>query len=158
MDKGHVEIRKETKLVGYSVEASLNQDMEAGIVVELRQKLLETRHEIANQLENAGIYLVQEYPNCEWTPDTPFVSIAAVEVSEFAQIPEGAVQHTLVAGEYAKFTHKGPESEIGDTYDSIRETGVAADRPFDFEYWANPDALGEDEAVIDIYLPLKANF
>lgn len=147
--------RPETKLIGLAVTASLNQDLENETVGRLREELLGKRHEIVNRLEDGGIYLIQVYPECEWTPDVPFVSIVAVEVRDFTLIPDGFIQHTLPAGQYAKYSHKGPESLIGETYDLIREQGVASLRLFDFEYWVNVDALDQEESLIDIYLPLE---
>jgi len=147
--------RNETRLVGLSVTVSLNQDLEDGIVEQLREELINKRHEIASQVEGTGIYLIQVYPDGEWTPDVPFESIVAVEVSTFVAIPEGFVQHTLPAGDYVLVTHTGPESTIGDTYDAIREKGIADTRPFDFEYWTDHNSLGQQESTIDIYLPIN---
>ncbi|WP_234405642.1 GyrI-like domain-containing protein [Paenibacillus sp. IHBB 10380] len=146
--------RNETKLVGYSVTASLIQDLETRIVVRLREELFGKRHEIANRLDDDGIYLVQVYPDGEWTPDVPFVSIVAVEVDDFAHIPEGLIRHTIPAGKYVKVTHKGPESQIGETYDSIRDECIASSRSFDFEYWAHMESLEQEDSTINIYLPL----
>jgi predicted transcriptional regulator YdeE len=155
MGQVHSVERNETMLVGYTATASLNQDLEAGIIGGLREQLVDRRHEIANQLDDVGIYLVQVYQECEWTPDVPFISVVAVEVSDFAHIPEGFVHHTIPAGKYVKVTHKGPESQIGVTYDSIRDQGIDGSRPFDFEYWAAIDSLEQEESLIDIYLPLE---
>ncbi|MBP1995963.1 GyrI-like domain-containing protein [Paenibacillus eucommiae] len=147
--------RNETKLVGYTVTASLNQDLAATIVGRLREDLIGKRHEIANRLDDEGIYLVQVYPDGDWTPDVPFVSIVAVEVSDFVHIPEGLVGHTIPAGKYVKITHMGPESQIGETYDSIRDNGISGFRLFDFEYWSDITSLEQEDSTIDIYLPWK---
>ncbi|WP_162309324.1 GyrI-like domain-containing protein [Cohnella abietis] len=147
--------RKETKLVGYTAKVSLNQDLENSIVLGLREELVGKRQDIANRLDDNGIYLVQVYSEEEWTPDVPFVSIVAVEVSDFVHIPEGFVRHTLPAGKYVKVTHQGPESQIGETYDSIREQDIGSSRAFDFEYWTNIDLLEHEGSTIDIYLPLE---
>jgi len=147
--------RHETKLVGLSVTVSLDQDLEDGIVEKLREELNNKRHEIASQLEDKGLYLIQVYPDGEWTPDVQFESIVAVEVSTFAAVPEGFVQHTLPAGDYVLVTHTGPESTIGETYDAIREKGIADTRPFDFEYWTDHESLGQQESIIEIYLPIN---
>jgi predicted transcriptional regulator YdeE len=146
--------KNETKLIGYSVTVSLNQDLENGIVGRLREELIGNRHKITNQLDDNGIYLIQVYPDCEWTPDVPFESIVAVEVSDFVRIPEGFISHTIPAGSYVKVTYKGPESEIGETYDLIRKKGIAECRPFDFEYWTDINSLDQEDCIIDIYLPL----
>ncbi|MFK4344393.1 MULTISPECIES: GyrI-like domain-containing protein [unclassified Paenibacillus] len=148
--------RNETKLIGYSVTASLNQDLETGIVVRLREELFDKRHEITSRLDEDGIYLIQVYPEDEWTPDVPFVSIVAAEVSNFAYIPEGLVRHTIPAGIYVKVTHQGPESQIDGTYDSIRDRGISASRSFDFEYWTDIHSLEQKDSTIDIYMPWEA--
>ena len=85
-----------------------------------------------------------------------FVSIVAVEVSDFAHIPEGLVGHTISAGRYVKVTHMGPESQIGETYDSIRDNGISGSQLFDFEYWSDITSLEQEGSTIDIYLPLEA--
>ncbi|GKU78144.1 GyrI-like domain-containing protein [Paenibacillus sp. L3-i20] len=146
--------RTETKLVGYSATTSLHQDLENNIIVGLREKLIGKRHEIVNAIEDTGIYLVQVYSDEEWSPDVPFESIVAVEVSQFADIPEGLVQHTIPSGKYAKVIHKGPESEIGETYDWIRNNGIDVSRPFDFEYWTNINSHDQEDSTIDIFLPM----
>ncbi|MBJ6362765.1 GyrI-like domain-containing protein [Paenibacillus sp. GCM10012307] len=154
IEQNRVIERTETKLVGYSVSISLNEALEKKVIEDLRGKLAHNRQEISNQLEQHGMYLVQVYSDCEWTPDVPFESIVAIEVSTFSSVPEGMIEHTLPSGHYAKFTHYGSESAIGNTYDFIRETNIASNRAFDFEYWTNVNSLGEKESVIDIYLPL----
>ncbi len=146
--------RNETKLVGYRVTASLQEDLEKGLIMDMRTKLLTNRHLIANRLNEGGMYLVQIYPACEWTPDTPFVSIVAVEVSEHAMAPEPFIAHTLPGGMYCKMVHDGPEAQIGDTYDMIRDNGIGAERMFDFEYWTSADESGEHVDLIEIYIPL----
>lgn len=145
--------RNETKLVGYKVTASLNQVLETSIVGKLREELFGKRNEIANRIDDKGIYLVQVYEEVEWTPDVPFTSIVAVEVSDFAHMQGEFVQHTIPAGKYVKVTHKGPESQIGSTYDTIHTEGISGPRPFDFEYWADIHTLALEESTIAIYFP-----
>ncbi|MFC4306384.1 GyrI-like domain-containing protein [Cohnella boryungensis] len=146
--------RAETRLIGYSVTASLNQDLATGIIGALRGKLRDRLREMGHPGETEGMYLVQVYPAEEWTPEVPFDSIVGIAVSDFASVPEEFVRHTLPAGAYVKVTHQGPESEIDLTYDSIREQGLCDCRPFDFEYWPKTDSLEQAESEIEIYLPL----
>jgi len=148
--------RTEIKLVGYTVTVSLNEDIETGIVVNLREKLIENLNKVTKRSEHKGFYLVQIYPDEEWTPDVAFESIVAVEVIDFDPIPEGFVRRIIPAGTYVKVSHKGPESEIEQTYHSIREEGIAAFRSFDMEYWADFDSLEKEDNIIDIYLPFEA--
>ncbi|MFF2091402.1 GyrI-like domain-containing protein [Paenibacillus sp. NPDC058174] len=145
--------RSETKLVGYTVTVSLNQDLAEGIIVQLREQLKAQRHHIAEQCDD-GVYLVQVYSDEEFTPDIPFESIVAVAVSEFGSLPDGMVSHTLPAGAYVKVIHTGDEIDIGDAYDFINNEEIASLRPFDFEYWADLRAIEQGEGSIEIYLPL----
>ncbi|GAB6928287.1 hypothetical protein JCM10914A_22700 [Paenibacillus sp. JCM 10914] len=147
--------RETTMLVGLSVTVSLNEDLENGVIVQLREGLVESLHRIPNRVGD-GIYLVQIYPDGEWTPDVPFQSIVAVEVHAMGKLPTGFTQHTLPAGVYAKVIHTGPESQIGETYDFIQSQDIASARPFDFEYWTDVHSVDEEASVIDIYLPLEA--
>ncbi len=45
--------------------------------------------------------------------------IAAVPVSSTSEMPEGMVAHTVAAGTFAVFTHRGPIHTIGKTVDEI---------------------------------------
>ncbi|MFF2887356.1 GyrI-like domain-containing protein [Paenibacillus sp. NPDC057967] len=146
--------RTDTKLVGFQVVVSLNQDLEEGIVVQLRERLLEKRHQIPNQ-KNDGMYLVQIYPDEQWTPDVPFTSMVAVEVCEFGQKSKEFVNHTIPAGSFVKVTHRGTEDEIGQTYDWISEQELCINRCFDFEYWAPKASFDQEDNTIDIYLPIE---
>jgi len=148
--------RTETKLVGYRVVVSLNQDLEEGIVVQLREKLSANRPVIPNQT-NEGMYLVQIYPDGQWTPDIPFTSIVAVEVNEYDQEIEQFAKYTIPAGTFVQVTHLGPEADIGDTYDWISEQKLSSSRCFDFEYWAPKAAFDQEDSTIHIYLPLESS-
>lgn len=148
--------RTETKLVGYRVVVSLNQDLEEGIVVQLREKLLANRHLIPNQT-NEGMYLVQIYPDEQWTPDIPFTSIVAVEVNDYDQEIEKFDKHTIPSGSFVQVTHRGPEADIGDTYDWISEQELNSNRCFDFEYWAPSASFDQEDNTIHIYLPLDSS-
>ncbi|WP_246120436.1 GyrI-like domain-containing protein [Cohnella terricola] len=143
----------EKKLVGYTVTASLNRDLEEGLVLQLRQSLLEKRHKIANQLDSEEMFLVQVYTDEEWTRDVPFESIVAIEVSDHADIPEDFIRYTIPSGCYFLITHRGPESEIGATYDFIREQGIGSTRAMDVEHWVNVSNLDRAESKINIYIP-----
>ena len=146
--------RKETKLVGFTVTTSVNQDKEDGIVGRLRNELAGRRNEITSQADQTGMYLVQIYPDSEWTPDVPFLNIVGVEVSDLSELPEGMIQHTIPAGKFVKVIHAGSEFGIEETYEEINERGLGDNRPYDFEYWSRVDALQQEESSIAIYLPL----
>ncbi|CAG9621475.1 GyrI-like domain-containing protein [Sutcliffiella rhizosphaerae] len=145
--------REEIKIVGFSVTESLNNILNHDIVKNLRESLFKRKSEINGRKTN-GIYLVQLYSDDgEWTHDTPFENIVAFEVDSLSDIPNDMVQYTIPAGFYTHFIHKGPESKIGDTYESINEYSL---RPFDIEYWHDISSLDDAETEIDIYIPVKS--
>lgn len=158
LDNIEVVEKQEVKLVGYSVEASLNNVIETKLVAKLREKLSVASGLIKDRIDN-GIFLVQIYPDCEWTPDVEFRHIIAVEVSSFDDIPSEMIAHSIPSGRYIKFSHKGPESEIGNTYDEIfgwmDKNGYDGPRPFDIEYWDDIKLLEESTNIINIYVPIK---
>ncbi|MHA7966812.1 GyrI-like domain-containing protein [Paenibacillus sp. CAU 1782] len=156
----HIEIKQkpELKLVGLALRASLNEDIEQGLVKGLRKTLAPRRNEIS-AATGESIYLVQAYDDCEWTPDTPFLHFVGVEASDFAELPEGMSTHILPAGKFLEFKHQGPEEEIDDTYSAINEwleiNGYVEPRAFDYEQW-HPVLLNHSNPpVIPIYIPVK---
>ncbi|KKI91031.1 hypothetical protein WQ54_17060 [Bacillus sp. SA1-12] len=153
MKMNQVEIleRDELKLVGFSVNDSLNHIMNNRTVGKLREELFDRKYEVANR-KGEGIYLIQIYPDCQWTPDVPYTHIVAAEVTSYGDLPKGMIKHSVPAGRFAKFVHKGPESEIGDTYDVINEYSL---RKFDIEYWKDIYALESPNSQIEIYIPVK---
>ena len=143
--------KEEMKLVGFSVHASLNSIVENKIVGKIREDLAKRKNEVKNK-EDEGIYLIQIYPECEWTPDVPYDHIVGIVVTSFTDIPTDMITHLVPKGRYAKFVHTGPESKIGNTYDLINEYSF---RPFDIEYWNNIYELESPSSQIDIYIPVK---
>ncbi|MBK9205178.1 MAG: effector binding domain-containing protein [Candidatus Obscuribacter sp.] len=89
-----------------------------------------------------------------------FIYVAALPVSAEAAVPPGMVKVKLEAGEYARFTHKGPVREIPRTVSYIWGQWQP-DAPYklrecpDFELCDerfNPDS---DDSEFDIYVPLE---
>ncbi|WP_217593808.1 GyrI-like domain-containing protein [Cohnella sp. GbtcB17] len=143
--------RTETLLVGLSVVESLNKMMETTIGGKLREELERRQSEVENRA-GSGMYLIQVYPtDGHWTPDVLYRHIFAYEVESFARIPADMVSYTLPAGRFIKVVHKGPESQIGETYGFINDTyGV---RPIDIEYWSDIHTLENEDSQIEIYVP-----
>jgi predicted transcriptional regulator YdeE len=141
----------EIKLVGFSITESLNHVLESRIVGVLREDLAKLTNEIENA-NGSGIYLLQIYnQDGQWTHNTPYQHIIALEVSSHGEIPADMITYTLPAGRFIKIVHAGAESEIGSTYEYINNTfGV---RPIDIEYWKDIHSLENADSQIDIYIP-----
>jgi predicted transcriptional regulator YdeE len=106
--------RKQMNLVGYSVEASLNDDVMGAIVVGLREKFASRVAEIPHSVDRSMV-LVQVYPDCDWTPDAVYTHIVAIEVDNLSAVPEGMIVHFVPEGRFLRFLHQGDESSIDAT-------------------------------------------
>jgi AraC family transcriptional regulator len=100
------------------------------------------------------------YPVEDQTENGEFEYIAAVEVHDFDEIPEGMVGRTVPTQKYAVFTHKGLVEKIGDTYKCIYgmwqpKSGYDLVKAPDFEYYNERfDPDNQEESELDIYIPI----
>jgi len=149
--------RQELKLIGFSTKASLNEDNQLNIVKNLREKVINMFPQIKNRVSES-IFLIQIYGEDEWTPDTPYTHIVAVEVQDFSCIPEAMITHTIPDGEYLLFKHQGTEEDIDHTYLSINDwlehNNYDTQRPFDLEHWLDLNLFNCKDNIIHIYIPL----
>jgi len=148
--------RPEKHLVGFRIRSSLKSK----VVHRLRHELAARAGEIAGKTED-GIYLVQVYDGPGWTPDTPFTHVVGKAVDRLGAVPTGMTAHTIPAGHFLRFEHKGPESQIGGSYEAMNAWMKDNEReqcaPFDFEYWGDIAKLEEPDSTIGIHLPVRAN-
>ncbi|MGN4125645.1 GyrI-like domain-containing protein [Lysinibacillus sphaericus] len=149
--------RQEMKLIGFSSKASLNDEIQFNIVKNLREKILNHFSHIKQKISDS-IFLIQIYEEVEWTPDTLYTHIVAVEVEDFSFIPKGMLTHTIPKGEFLIFKHQGIEEDVGSTYIYINEwlenNNYDTLRPFDMEQWLDLKSLSNSDNIIKIYIPL----
>lgn len=149
--------RKPMNLVGYSAEASLNDDVMGAIVAGLREKLAARITDIPHSA-NRSMILVQVYPDCDWTPDVVYSHIVAIEVENLTVVPEGMMVHYVPEGRFLRFLHQGDESSIDATHAAINEwlfsNGYTDAREFDIERWAAPENLQKGDNIIEIFVPI----
>jgi AraC family transcriptional regulator len=150
---------KSKKLVGAKIMNSLSED-KTGI---LWQRFMPQRKMIKNRV-NSDYWSVQNYNNFDpssFTEETEFEKWAAVEVSEYAELPEGLETFDLLGGRYAVFVFHGLASEFPKALRYIFESWLPAsnhqldDRPH-FEimgskYYGPTDANSEEE----VWIPIK---
>lgn len=96
----------ERKLIGLRIKTSLSNDQ----TVAMWQKFMPRRKEIANIIDGTH-FSIQVYPDhfkmADFTPQTVFEKWAAIEVTDFAQLPAGMESTILAGGKYAVFIHQG---------------------------------------------------
>lgn len=77
----------------YATKASLNEDIQFYIEKNLREQVLIQLPFIKNRIDDS-IFLIQIYEEEEWTPDTLYTHIVAVEVNGFLFVPNAMITHT----------------------------------------------------------------
>lgn len=105
MTKPRIELLKEKKLLGKHLRMSLT-DNRTG---ELWRNFMHSRKLIKNSVDSL-LYSLQVYDSSyfrHFNPAAEFDKWAAVEVSDYQEIPEGMEEFILKGGLYAVFEHKG---------------------------------------------------
>ncbi|NTU20332.1 AraC family transcriptional regulator [Brevibacillus sp. HB1.2] len=151
--------REETHVIGFTFTANVTEDLEQKHSASTTEALRARKSEIHNQV-GKGEYLIQIYPDKDDFDAAvdPFTTLIGVAVSSLADIPEGMVSHMIPAGTFAKVTHKGPETNLGETYDFLYGSWLSESgydyAGFDFEYWDERYKPEQEDNEIDIYVPL----
>lgn len=95
----------------------------------------------------------------EMVDDDSFYYIAGVEVNEIKSVPHGMVSMEIPAARYVVFTHSGPASKLGVTYEYIYGTWFpkAKDKPMgtiDFEMY-DEKFTNKEDSLMFIYIPVE---
>jgi AraC family transcriptional regulator len=100
----------EKKLVGKRRRMSLSKDL----TFELWRSFMPERRKITNAM-GTDLFSMQVYDRdfdfMNFDPEAYFEKWAAMEVTEFDNIPDGMEPFVLKGGLYAVFVHKGPASK-----------------------------------------------
>jgi AraC family transcriptional regulator len=151
------------KLVGKRLKMSLSNNKTG----ELWKSFMQRRKEIKNNITNA-LFSMQVYDSsldfANFNQDTVFEKWAAIEVSDFDNIPPDMEAFVLKGGLYAVFVHKGPASTGPKTFRYLFETwlpdsGYLLDKRPHFELlgekYKNEDPGSEEEVWIPVKEKLK---
>ena len=128
---------------------------------ELWRSFMPMRNAITNAI-SADLISMQIYDPSYFNPfrlDKEFKKWAAVEVSDFHNIPEGMESFILTAGLYAVFIHKGSSSDTS-TFQYIFTTWLPSseyvldDRPH-FEVLGEKYKNNDPDSEEEIWIPIK---
>lgn len=147
----------EKKLVGLRLSMSFANYN----VGKLWQAFMPRRKEIKNNLSSDLISMVIYKPNHfeDFKPTNEFERWAAVEVTDFYNVPTEMETFVLPSGKYAVFHHKGDTKEFTKTFQFILSTWLpnsvyALDNRAHFEVlgdkYRNNDPISEEEIWIPI--------
>lgn len=160
LEQVEIQVLSEKKLVGYTIQTSLKEDQEHQIIQKLRDNFIQQLRHVVKAVDNQ-IYLVQLYPEGDWTADLVFTTIVAVEVAEYLAIDDEMTHQTLPQGEYYEFIHEGNEADIDETYIGINRwltnQGIPLTHEFDVEIWGDLTQLAHKSNRLKIYVPKTAD-
>jgi AraC family transcriptional regulator len=153
------EILSEKKLVGKRMKMSLSDDKTG----ELWKSFMQRRKEIKNNL-TTGLFSMQVYDKSlnfeHYNQDTVFEKWAAVEVSDFNNVPTDMEPFTLISGLYAVFLHRGAAKTGPDTFAYIFKTWLpnseySLDTRPHFEILGEKYKNEDPDSEEDIWIPIK---
>ncbi len=155
-----IESIEKRKLVGKSVRMSLQNDQ----TFSLWHSFMKEQKQIRNRI-NDKLYSIQRYDNFEdsknFSPDTVFEKSAALEVSDYAHIPEGFVAMEIKEGQYAVFLHKGLASNFPITFQYIFEkwlpnSDYILDNRAHFEVLGKKYKNNHPDSEEEIWIPVQS--
>lgn len=106
MDQPRVIVAGERKLVGISINTSNAENRAPELWRLFKPRVGEISNRIGGDFFSVQIYCSQ-LTYLEFTPHTRYEKWAAVEVSDFGELPRGMEQLNVPAGLYAIFEHRG---------------------------------------------------
>ncbi len=158
--KPNIKYTKEILLVGKKISMSYSNNLTTA----LWKSFMPHRKEISNSL-NTNLFSVEVYnsPNFfeNFDPSMNFEKWAAVEVSNFSNIPMEMDSLIIPAGQYAVFNYKGKGSEASETYSKILQDWFPAsqfrldDRPH-FAVMGEKYQHEETSSEEELWFPIKA--
>lgn len=153
-----IEILKEKKLAGLKMEMSFANNKTR----ELWQMFMPGRAEIKNSL-TTDLYSLEIYPPDffeHFNPTSAFQKWAAIEMSDFDQVPANMSTITIPQGLYAIFIHKGAASDAAKTYQYIFSTWMPQsnfeidDRPH-FALMGSKYKNEDPDSEEEIWIPVR---
>jgi AraC family transcriptional regulator len=149
----------EKKLIGMQKMMSFNDNK----TFELWQAFIPGKKKIANCI-NPDLYSIEIYNDVSFfknfNPDDKFLKWAAVEVSDFTNVPEEMETIVIPAGMYAVFVYKGTAINAPATYQYIftkwlPESGYELDNRPHFALMGNKYKHNDPYSEEEIWIPVK---
>lgn len=107
----------EKKLIGQYITMNFIENKTLQLWSGFMPRRKEIKNSIDSNLYSLEVFPVGHFDNFD--PNNSFQKWAAIEVSDFEEVPSTMETLIIPSGLYAVFTHKGPVSEGHKTYHSI---------------------------------------
>lgn len=156
--EARIENLAEKKLIGNYIKMNFIENK----TFQLWNGFMPRRNEIKNPIDS-NLYSLEVFPVGyfdNFDPANPFQKWAAIEVTDFEEIPSEMETLIIPSGLYAVFTHKGPASEAHTTYHSIfvewlpNSEYTVDERPH-FAIMGEKYKKDDPNSEEDIWIPIK---
>ncbi len=153
-----IEIIPEKKLVGRSIQMSLNNNKTGWLWSNFMPKLKDIAGKVGQDKYSLQVYGSDYFSSFD--PNREFVKWAMVEVINFENIPTDLETFTLKGGQYAVFIHKGDSNEFYKTAQYIYGVWLPNsdfeldDRPH-FEVLGNMHKNNDPASEEEVWIPVK---
>ncbi len=125
-------------------------------------ELMKRADEIQGRIDNKVLFGVYDYMDrTGFNENTPFTYMICMGVNNTDSVPQGMTGKTIPAVKYAVFTHKGPYSNIGNSYSYIYQvwlpkSGKKVKQAESFESYDDRFKKPNDpDSQVDIYIPVE---
>ncbi|HZV68459.1 MAG TPA: GyrI-like domain-containing protein [Saprospiraceae bacterium] len=159
MTEPGIEFLQEKKLIGVQMKMSIADHK----TTELWRSFMPRRKEIKNNL-NTDLISMQIYGKSfdfqNFNIHIPLDKWAAIEVSDFAYLPDRMEAYTLPSGLYAVFLYKGDANDASETFRFIFErwlpqSGYEIDNRPHFEILGEKYKHDDPSSEEEIWIPIK---
>jgi len=153
-----IETLKEKKLIGQYIRMNFIENKTFQLWSSFMPRRKEIKNTVDSDLYSLEVFPVGHFDNFD--PNNSFQKWAAVEVSDFNEVPSKMETLVIPSGLYAVFTHKGPQSEGHKTYHSIfvewlpNSEYTVDERPH-FAVMSEKYKKEDPDSEEDIWIPIK---
>lgn len=156
--EARIENLAEKKLIGNYIKMNFIENK----TFQLWNGFMPRRNEIKKPIDS-NLYSLEVFPVGyfdNFDPGSSFQKWAAIEVTDFEEIPSEMETLIIPSGLYAVFTHKGPASETHTTYHSIfvewlpNSEYTVDERPH-FAIMGEKYKKDDPDSEEDIWIPIK---
>jgi AraC family transcriptional regulator len=156
--EARIENLAEKKLIGNYIKMNFIENKTFQLWNGFMPRRKEIKNSIDSNLYSLEVFSVGHFDNFD--PGNTFQKWAAIEVSDFEEIPSEMETLIIPAGLYAVFTHKGPASEGHKTYHSIfvewlPDSEYKVDERPHFAIMGEKYKKEDPNSEEDIWIPIK---
>src|SRR5262245_39914955 len=130
------------------------------VIGPLWDRFVKPAGEVPNRIGHDMVGVIYGLPAAKRSHPHEMQYVAGVPVTSAERVPEGMVAHTVAAGTFAVFTHRGPISAIGKTVEQayrvwLPQSGYQHAGVADVELYDERFCGGGDDAEMEYWISVR---